>query len=573
MRVPTWFRITAALWAAVFLFIALTLPPATRETQGFIAGHGVRPGAFHIHTMASDGGGTRDDVARAAAKAGLAFVILTDHGDGTAEPAPPEYLHGVLVIDGVEVTTSAGHYATFGAARAPYPLGGPPYAVIEDITRLGGFGVAAHGESAKADLRWRDWNAPVDGLEWINGDSAWRDEPAMTLARAIIDYAVRPGPTLAQLVEQPSRLLQRLDQMSRSRHVVALAGADAHARLPLSDDKEPSEAKWTVPVPSYEQSFRAFANLVDTGQPSSGNAAEDAAAILRAIRAGRVAFGMTALAAPPELFFRASGASGDVLARFPMGARAPLMPLTFEARTPDVVKSGRSLVRLALLRDGHVAASAEGPVLSHHAGEARGVWRVQATLADQPDVPWLLSNPIVVGEAAAAAGDRPAPSDVPEPAASLDLSGGIWAVEKQAASDGVVSAAPTGQRLTYRLAGGVSSGQYAAAVRATGNSEAWDTLVMTARAGTPTRLWVQLRLSDSLTGQRWGRSVYLDSTSRTVRIPVHDFAPLEPGASASRPNTVQVRAILVVIDTVNSAPGRAGEVLIERVGLERTRVE
>src|SRR5688500_17111529 len=153
VRVPTWLKLTAALWAAVFLFVGITLPPATRGAQGLIAGH-VRRGAIHVHTAASDGGGTGEDVSRAAADAGLDFVILTDHGDGTAEPAPPEYLHGVLVIDGVEVTTSAGHYATFGAARAPYPLGGPPYAVIEDIARLGGFGVAAHPESAKADLRW-----------------------------------------------------------------------------------------------------------------------------------------------------------------------------------------------------------------------------------------------------------------------------------------------------------------------------------------------------------------------------------------------------------------------------------
>ena len=202
MRVPIWLRITAALWAAVFLFIALTLPPSGRDAQGFIGGH-VRRGAFHVHSVASDGGGTREEIARAAARAGLAFVILTDHGDGTREPAPPQYLHDVLVIDGVEVTTSAGHYAVFGAARAPYPLGGPPYSVIEDVARLGGFGVAAHADSAKLDLRWRDWNARVDGVEWINGDSAWRDEGAMSLARGLVDYVFRPAVTLAGLVERP----------------------------------------------------------------------------------------------------------------------------------------------------------------------------------------------------------------------------------------------------------------------------------------------------------------------------------------------------------------------------------
>lgn len=559
---------TAALWAAVFLLVALTLPPGTREARGVAGGH-VRRGAFHIHTDRSDGGGTREDVARAAAAAGLDFVIITDHGDGTAAPEPPAYIGHVLVIDGVEVTTSAGHYATFGAARAPYPLGGPPYAVIEDIARLGGFGVAAHPDSPKPDLRWRDWNVPVDGFEWINGDSAWRDEGAVTLARGLLSYLFRPGPALAGLVEPPSRLLERLDAMSRTRRIVALAGADAHARLPLTADEEPYASRWRLPAPSYRKSFGAFANLVATGEPISGNAEHDAAVLRRAIRAGRVSFAMTSLAEPSALQFTATAQAGDVLARFPAGSRVPVSPLTFDVRTSDVATSGASLVRLALLRDGRVVSAVEGPALSHHTADSRGVWRVEATLAHRPGVPWLLSNPIVVGgppEAAPAA----AVEQQPAPAATIDLSGGRWDIERQPASAGTVAAEGTGQRFAYQLAGGVPSGQYAAAVRATDNAGAWDTVTVTARADGPTRVWIQLRLSDSGTGQRWGRSVYLDAGSRTLTLPIRSFAPLEPRASASRPNVVQVRAVLVVVDTVNSAPGRAGWVAIERIGLGRT---
>src|SRR5688572_9001851 len=149
-------RKTAAIAAAVFLCLAIVavvlLPPRQREASAGQSANGWL-GAFHVHSVASDGGGTRDEIARAAAAANLQFVILTDHGDGTTEPAVPEYLHGVLVLTGVEITTSRGHYAAFGLARAPYPLGGPPAAVIEDVERLGGFGVAAHPDSPKVDLR------------------------------------------------------------------------------------------------------------------------------------------------------------------------------------------------------------------------------------------------------------------------------------------------------------------------------------------------------------------------------------------------------------------------------------
>ena len=57
---------------------------------------------------------------------------------------------------------------------APYPLGGEPRDVVEDVRRLGGFGIVAHPDSPKPELRWRDWTAPFDGIEWLNPDTSWR---------------------------------------------------------------------------------------------------------------------------------------------------------------------------------------------------------------------------------------------------------------------------------------------------------------------------------------------------------------------------------------------------------------
>ena len=30
--------------------------------------------------------------------------------------------------------------------------------------------------SPRPELAWSDWSAPIDGLEWLNADSEWRDE-------------------------------------------------------------------------------------------------------------------------------------------------------------------------------------------------------------------------------------------------------------------------------------------------------------------------------------------------------------------------------------------------------------
>jgi hypothetical protein len=150
---------TAAALAAVNFFLLVTLPPGARPVSSpdtELARRTVA-GAYHIHTTRSDGAGDRAAVAAAARRAGLQFVIITDHGDATRIPDAPAYVDGVLCIDGVEVSTNGGHYVALALAAAPYPLGGEPAAVIEDVTRLGGFGFAAHPDSARPELSWADW--------------------------------------------------------------------------------------------------------------------------------------------------------------------------------------------------------------------------------------------------------------------------------------------------------------------------------------------------------------------------------------------------------------------------------
>ncbi len=190
-------------------------------------------GAIHIHTTRSDGAGSPDDVARAASRAGLDFVILTDHGDGLRAPDPPRYVDGVLVIDAVEISTADGHYVALGIGQAPYRLAGDARDVIDDVHRLGGFGFAAHPDSPKADLRWRDWDVPLDGLEWLNADSEWRDETRSALARGFLTYWIRGPESIVRMFSRPVATIGRWDRLTSSSRVVAVAGADAHARVPL----------------------------------------------------------------------------------------------------------------------------------------------------------------------------------------------------------------------------------------------------------------------------------------------------------------------------------------------------
>src|SRR5207244_10923091 len=182
----------------------LPLPPST---------DGTIPGVIHVHTNRSDGLSGPDEIAKAAAKAGLEFIVFTDHGDATLRRDPPTYRSGVLCLDGVEISTTGGHYIALDMPAAPYPLGGEARDVVEDVHRLGGFGIVAHPDSPKIELRWREWTAPFDGIELLNPDTSWRliaQERGLAAKRrlltALIDYPFRPSETIASLV-RPSGAL------------------------------------------------------------------------------------------------------------------------------------------------------------------------------------------------------------------------------------------------------------------------------------------------------------------------------------------------------------------------------
>jgi hypothetical protein len=191
-------------------------------------------GVFHIHSNRSDGSGSVEEIAAAASRAGLQFIVLTDHGDATRPLAPPAYLSGVLTIDGVELNTTGGHLAVIGLPQSPYPIAGTPADVITDVHRLGGFGVAAHGASPRTSLSWQEWDAPIDGLEWINADSEWRDESRAAIARAVLTYFFRAPESMATMLDRSDTLMRRWDALAEGRRMVGLAGTDAHARLAVS---------------------------------------------------------------------------------------------------------------------------------------------------------------------------------------------------------------------------------------------------------------------------------------------------------------------------------------------------
>lgn len=554
----------AALAAAWYFALPPRVAPLPPRPEGLTAP--VR-GAIHVHTRRSDGTGSVEEVAAAARRAGLGFVIVTDHGDATRLPDTPVYYDGVLVLDGVEISTDDGHLVAVGLSQSPYRLGGEARDVVEDVRRLGGISIAAHPGSAKAGLRWSDWAPPVDGVEWLNGDSEWRDESRWSLARVLFTYPARQSETLATLLDRPDAVLRRWDEMTARRRVFAVAGVDAHARLGLRSVGEPYDNGTSFRVPSYEQVFRTLSIAVPD-LPLSGDAAVDGDALLEAIRQGRVYTSMDAVGGPAAVSFTAASGE-DVVAMGGMVPPGQAVVLRVDAQAPPGA-------RIVLLKGGGEVAAADGTSLEHAVASA-GAYRVEIRVPGapgDPPVPWVLSNPIYVGRTGdppAAAGPAPAPTQF----AVVYDDGPVdrWRVEHSARSLGTIApvTAVEGTEIAFRwaLGGALSESPFAAiAVPAGEVIRDFDRLVFRGRASRPTRVSVQLRAPGGAAGQRWHRSVHLDETAREITVRFDDMRPRGVTA-APRPVVASVESVLFVVDTANADTGTNGRIVIDDVRYAR----
>jgi hypothetical protein len=558
-------KVVLALAVLVALVVVVLLPSTAADSPppDWKYSWPVVKGAIHVHSLRSDGTGTIAEIAAAAAAAGLQFVIVTDHGDGTRAPDPPSYRSGVLVIDAVEVSTSNGHYVALAVPQMPYRLAGQARDVAEDVTRFDGFGFAAHPTSRRAALRWLDWDAPFDGIEWLNADSEWRDESWLALTRALLTYPLRSTEAMATLLDRPEESLARWDQGARQRHVIGVAAADAHARL-SGEYAERDIAR----IPSYESSFRVFANHVILEQAFRNDAASDANSLLSSIYAGRVFSSIEGLARLGA--FEASALSAGMFARPGEYIDSP-HPVEIQATITAPPNT-----TLVLLRDGlPIYETAEG-TLRVDVGTAPAAYRIEARLADHTSprsIPWLVANPIYVNLLAAHSSRK---VSVPPPVTSrAAIATQSWHAEAAPGSESTLATATLDDgtpalQWRLRLAEGPPSAQFAAIwFPAAQGVVTHDRVQLRARADRPMRLWAQLRgPASSGREQRWAKSFYLGPDERMVDLKLAEFRGIDPPGDDPPPMD-KVDSLLLVVDTMNTLPGTAATISIVELWLAK----
>jgi hypothetical protein len=323
-------------------------------------------GVYHIHTTFSDGRGTPRTAARAAARRGLDFIILTDHGNPNfASLDQKGRIEDVLVLAGSELNVNRGHLVALGFDRPNQDFPRLAENAAYDVAAAGGFTIIAHPYSK---TRW-SWGgfAPYGGLEILNTDAMVRAHWPR-IAPRLPALLLRPETVLLRMLDRPEADFRKWDELTASRPMFGYYSSDTHLL--------------------YRASFSLLHLHVLLDSPPAEPFEDAEIQILDALRFGRFfnAVGAAAQAAG----FRFHAETSEL--RRPMGSQiASSGPVRFTVRAPFAFRH-----RIRLLRGGIPVAEGAGRLV--HETSDPGVYRVEVHLLEKtpldPGVPWIASNPI-----------------------------------------------------------------------------------------------------------------------------------------------------------------------------------
>lgn len=285
-------------------------------------------GAWHVHTTRSDGRGTLREVVAAARDAGLAFVVVTDH-DATA-PEEQGWRDGVLVVQGMELSTRLGHVVALGVPAAAGPAVKRDDAPLQAIAAAGGRAVLAHPLHPRRPFRGGDDAGPWAGYEVFSHDTAWHQALAARawgrIAEGLLRLPWDGGRAVLDLAAPPHAELARFDA-ARARARAAGDRRQARALLCSVDAHG---------YPSYRAAFAAVTMHVPV-RPT-GDGAADARAVADALLDG-------------EAVCVLEGRGAVARVRFAGGEGAALeleLPADAADASVRVVRDGREIAARAL---------------------------------------------------------------------------------------------------------------------------------------------------------------------------------------------------------------------------------
>ena len=271
---------TAAGMAAVVVLLLGSLPPPPFR----LALDGVDPdlqrrtvaGAYHIHTHPL---GRRRATApssppRPRAPASVRHLHRPRRRD--RRPDPPAYIDGVLVLDGVEISTDGGHYVALDMPPAPYPLGGDAAAVVEDVRAAGrvrhcGAPGSPRSPGSPGPTGARRSTASSGSTPTASGGT----RGGWPCARAVFAYLLRPGAGAGVGARPPGSHAGR-DGTPRTGSGPSSRWRRSTLTAERGEDRQWRGSRVRRSALRYEASFRTISNRVILARPLTGEAGPDA---------------------------------------------------------------------------------------------------------------------------------------------------------------------------------------------------------------------------------------------------------------------------------------------------------
>jgi hypothetical protein len=341
-------------------------------------------GSIHLHTTASDGAMTHAEVASVASRAGLDFLIVTDHNVFTADAEG--WYDNTLLLVGEEIHDTkrepeANHYLALDIKEHVPGDHTAPQSVIDAVNSQGGFGFFAHPFehsppfTREPELLWVDWQVTgFTGLEIWNYMSEFKSYLKDTL-RALLYI---PSPKAAIRGPFPETLA-KWDELLSHRPTVGISGTDAHGNTY-------SVGPLRRAVLPYEHCFKAVRMHILAPEPFHHNLDHDRTVVYDALRRGSCFVAYDAIG--DATGFRLTARSDSSTA--PMGGQIAFgHNLSLEVTSPLKAE-------LRLLKDGQLVAVTNGKELQYSGSES-GVYRVEAYrrhLFQRRG--WVFTNPVYV---------------------------------------------------------------------------------------------------------------------------------------------------------------------------------
>lgn len=348
-------------------------------------------GNLHIHTPYSDGEAWHREIADAARRAGLDYVVVTDHNvliQGIEGYHGDEQNGYTLLLTGEEVhdqtrLPQVNHALIYNTRREIAHHAAEPQILIDETVKAGGLAFLAH--PADHDIKWVNESA-IPWVDWdiqgYHGIEIWNymsnfkeylDTPRSSLRNVFRPRKAVIGPS-------PDAIKLWDELLSTGQRVIGIGNADAHGttfRLgPLKKVVYP-----------YEFLFQCVNTHILTSQPLIGQLELDRAEIFRALKSGSCFISYEIPGSTRGFRFSAQGQTGNVS----MGGTLKLG----NGVTLQILCPARAHIKL--IHHGEVIAERSDNEAMTYTASKPGAYRVEIWREYRgKERCWILSNPIYI---------------------------------------------------------------------------------------------------------------------------------------------------------------------------------